>query len=309
MYDDASLGATTASQHMMPAPAAQLAEMMAALKEACCALDDAVPEDVLRSSMAYSMALRGKRARGLLVLLMADAFKADWRTALVPACAVEMVHTASLIIDDLPSMDDANTRRGEPTNHVKYGEATAILAAIALLSEALVLLARAPGLSDGQRTAAVACLGTAVGLDGMSDGQQRDLFPVGRSLAHIDLTHARKTGALFAASAELGAIAAGAGKRDRAGMSRFGMLLGKAFQGFDDLLDIACTTEDLGKDANKDVGKPTFVARIGYDEAELRAVAQIDEALFCLRASEADTHGLVSFVRELTRQMRRQSRQ
>ncbi len=307
MYDDARLSAIAASQTKSPAPAALLSEMMGALSETCCAPDEVAPEDVLHGAMAYSMALRGKRARGLLVLLVADAYKSDWRDALVLAHAVEMVHTASLIIDDLPSMDNAATRRGEPTNHVKYGEATAILAGIALLSEALVLLARAPGLSDGQRAAAVACLGSSVGLEGMTDGQQRDLFPVGRSIAHIDLTHARKTGALFAAATELGAIAAGKTGRERAHMSKFGMLLGKAFQGFDDLLDVACTTEALGKDTGKDVGKPTFVACLGYDQADQRAVAQINEALGCLQASGTATVGLVGFVQELSNQMRKRS--
>lgn len=148
MYDDAR---STLQTNRQTDPAAQITTMMTALTKVCCPADQVAPDDVLAASMSYSMALRGKRVRGLLVLMVTDGFGIDWQRALDCARAVEMVHTASLIIDDLPSMDDAGTRRGQATNHVQYGEATAILAAIALLSEALVLLSTSRSLTDGQR--------------------------------------------------------------------------------------------------------------------------------------------------------------
>ena len=150
MYDDARPSSVVTAFRTRTDPRAQMAEMMSALAKACCPDVEIATEDVLSASAAYSMALRGKRARGVLLLLIVDGFRGDWRAALDLARAVEMVHTASLIIDDLPCMDDAATRRGKPTNHVKYGDATAILAAIALLSDALVIVSRASALSATQ---------------------------------------------------------------------------------------------------------------------------------------------------------------
>jgi len=260
--------------------------------------------DTLHEAMNYSLGLRGKHARGLLVLLVVKGWGKPWRQALDCAKAIEMVHTASLIIDDLPMMDDATTRRGKPTNHVKFGEQVSILAAIALLSEALKLLASCPDLSAEQRHMAVTCVASAIGPDGMSGGQIRDLSPPGREIADIELTHALKTGTLFAAAAELGCIAADIRGPHKWLLSDFGMLLGKAFQEFDDLIDVTTAQELAGKDTLKDGAKPTIVSSIGFEAAERRAIQQIATALDCLHAAGIDHKELRQFTLDLTRTMR-----
>lgn len=265
---------------------------------------DEASGDIVNEAMRYSLKLRGKRARGLLVLLIANGWGRPWRGALDCAQAVEMVHTASLIIDDLPSMDDANTRRGKPTNHVKYGEPAAVLAGIALLSEALRQLAVSEQLKPEQRNQAVACLASAIGPTGMSAGQMRDIAPPEPTLANVELTHALKTGSLFAAAAELGCIASGVDGPRKWMLSDFGMLLGKAFQEFDDLIDVSTSTEDAGKDTSKDKQKPTVVDILGYEAATGRALRQISLALECLEASRIEADELRRYTIDLTRIMR-----
>ena len=262
-------------------------------------------DELLVRSMRYSLGLRGKRARGLLVLLIAHGWGKPWQTAMDCARAVEMVHTASLIIDDLPSMDNAATRRGEPTNHVKFGEPAAILAGIALLSEALRTLASSSQWASGQRAAAVACLASAIGASGMAAGQMRDVAPPGATLADVELTHALKTGSLFAAAAELGCIASGVDGPRKWMLSDFGMLLGKAFQEFDDLIDVSASSHVAGKDLRKDVGKPTVVGIVGRDSAAKLALRQVALALECLQASCINEQELRPFTLDLTRTMRR----
>ncbi len=265
---------------------------------------DEASGDIVNEAMRYSLKLRGKRARGLLVLLIANGWGRDWRGALDCAQAVEMVHTASLIIDDLPSMDDANTRRGKPTNHVKYGEPAAVLAGIALLSESLRQLAVSEQLKPEQRNQAVACLASAIGPTGMSAGQMRDIAPPEPTLANVELTHALKTGSLFAAAAELGCIASGVDGPRKWMLSDFGMLLGKAFQEFDDLIDVSTSTEHAGKDTSKDKQKPTVVDILGYEAATGRALRQISLALECLEASRIEADELRRYTIDLTRIMR-----
>lgn len=266
--------------------------------------DGSTANDTLCKAMNYSLGLRGKRARGLLVLLVMEGWGKAWRSALNCAKAVEMVHTASLIIDDLPSMDDATMRRGKATNHVRFGEPVAILAAISLISEALKLLASSPELSAEQRHLAVKCLASAIGPDGMSGGQVLDLAPTGHDAEVVELTHALKTGTLFAAAAELGCIAANLHGPHKWLLSDFGMLLGKAFQEFDDLIDVVTSQELAGKDTLKDGTKPTIVGLIGVERAERRALEQIASALECLEASGIQTDGLSRFTLDLTRAMR-----
>ncbi|MEM8971517.1 MAG: polyprenyl synthetase family protein [Pseudomonadota bacterium] len=260
--------------------------------------------DIVNEAMRYSLRLRGKRARGLLVLLIANGWEKPWKSASDCAQAIEMVHTASLIIDDLPSMDNANTRRGEPTNHAKYGEPTAVLAGIALLSEALRILAASSQLSAQQRNQAVVCLASAIGPTGMSAGQMRDISPPEPSLANVELTHALKTGTLFAAAAELGCIAAGVDGPRKWMLSDFGMLLGKAFQEFDDLIDVSTAAQDAGKDTQKDEGKPTVVGLLGRDAAMKRALRQIAMALDCLEASRIQVDEIRRYTLDLTKAMR-----
>lgn len=260
--------------------------------------------DTLREAMDYSLALRGKRVRGIFVLLIMDGWSKPWLQAMDCAHAIELVHTASLIVDDLPSMDDARTRRGAAANHVRFGEPVSILASIALLSEAHRQLASSRFLSNEQRSLAVTCLAGAVGPDGMTGGQLRDLYPSSIELEDVEVTHAMKTGSLFASAAELGCIAAGFDGAHRKVLKDFGMLLGKAFQEFDDLLDVACAGQVAGKDVDKDRGKPSFVNRLGLERAEKHAIDQISLALECLEASRIRSDELRRFTLGLTREMR-----
>jgi geranylgeranyl diphosphate synthase type II len=290
--------------------AAQSGGELAALLEALNSLPALAREGretsagVLLESMRYSLGLRGKRARGLLVLLVAQGWSEPWQNALDCAHAVEMVHTASLIVDDLPSMDNAATRRGQPTNHVQFGQPVAILSSIALLSEALRLLSTSDQLAQDQRNLAVSCLASAIGPDGMAAGQIRDLTPPGDTQTDVEVTHALKTGTLFAAAAELGCIAAGVDGPRKWLLSDFGMLLGKAFQEFDDLIDVATASRKAGKDTGKDVGKPTIVGLLGREKAEEHALRQVGLALECLEAAGIEARELRQYTLDLTRAMR-----
>ncbi|MEQ8825439.1 MAG: polyprenyl synthetase family protein [Filomicrobium sp.] len=288
-------------------PSALLSDLIVALAHAPAipGIEDGASAELLRKSMHYSLELRGKRARGLLVLLIAEGWNAPWQSALDCAHAVEMVHTSSLIVDDLPSMDNASLRRGEPSNHEKFGEPTAVLAGISLLSEALRLLASSKELSPGQRNDAVACLTSAIGPVGMAAGQMRDIYPVASAVEDVEFTHALKTGSLFAAAAELGCIAAGIDGPRKWMLSDYGMLLGKAFQEFDDLIDVAAPTQASGKDAQKDKDKPTVVSIVGREVAAKRALRQVAMSLECLEASCIQSKELHRFTLELTRAMRR----
>jgi geranylgeranyl diphosphate synthase type II len=212
-----------------------------------------------------------KRLRPILALLVAEALRGDPRSVLPAACAVEMVHTASLILDDLPCMDDAISRRGRPACHVAHGQATAILAAFALLNRAFEVLAEGwPGGPDGAaRAAAAAELSRAVGLGGMVAGQEADLSMTGKSVAFptLEFIHSRKTGALFMASAALGAMAARARPAEVISVVAYAKNLGLAFQVVDDLIDATGETEEAGKDVGKDSKKTTFVSFAGVEGA------------------------------------------
>ena len=234
-----------------------------------------------------------KRLRPVLALMVADLFGGAAAAVLPAGCAVEMAHTASLILDDLPAMDDATARRGRPASHVAHGEANAILAAFALLNRAYAILAEGwPGAPSAPVRAAVASdLARAVGTDGMIAGQARDLSMTGRPLdfATLEFIHSRKTGALFTASAALGAAAAGASAAESAGVVGYAKNLGLAFQVVDDLIDVTGGAEEAGKDVGKDARKTTFVSFSGIEGArqlaeELITASQEALAVFGPRA-------------------------
>jgi geranylgeranyl diphosphate synthase type II len=196
------------------------------------------------------------------------------------ACAVELVHACSLVLDDLPSMDDAELRRGRPTVHRAFGEEVAILAAFALLARAFQLVADAAQRLGMRRYASedlVHHLADAIGTGGLVGGQALDLRsrPDETDLARLEYVHSHKTGALFLAAAELGAMAADARRRDLEAVARYAKNLGLAFQIEDDLLDATAGPAETGKDAGQDAGKTTFVSLLGVDGA--RALA--DELL------------------------------
>ena len=236
--------------------------------------DPDTPPDLLEA-MRYSLMAGGKRLRPILVLLAAEACGADPRDAMPAACAVEMVHTYSLIHDDLPAMDDDDLRRGQPTSHVAFGEAMAILAGDALLTRAFEILAA--DLPDPV-VAAECCrvLASAGGSDGMVGGQVADLAVTNTSPESIDdplqvlgTIHRRKTGRLLAASLELGAVVAGAEKQVRESLLDYGQQVGLAFQVADDLLDVEGDINRTGKTSGRDahLGKWTYPALAGNDKS------------------------------------------
>ena len=243
-------------------------------------------EDVpprLAEAMRYALLGPGKRLRPALVLLTCRHFRGDERAAELPAVAVEMLHTYSLVHDDLPCMDDDDLRRGRPTCHKVYGEALAVLVGDALLTESFALLARAPRAAE-----LAAALARGAGSAGMVGGQVLDLESggarAGRKL--VEEIHRRKTAALLGASAELGALAAGAAPADAGCARAFGLALGLAFQATDDILDVTGTLERLGKTPGKDqrAEKPTLVAALGLEGARQAAQEQAEAARAAARA-------------------------
>jgi geranylgeranyl diphosphate synthase type II len=225
---------------------------------------DAAPVEAAIRDSLYAPA---KRLRPVLALLVAEVLRGDPEPVLPAACSIEMVHTASLILDDLPSMDDASSRRGRPACHVAHGEATAILAAFALLNRAFDILAEgwARGPDAALRAAIGRELARAVGPQGMIAGQAQDLAMTGRAvdLPTLEFIHSRKTGALFTAAAGLGALAAGATPAQQAAVVAYAKNIGLAFQITDDLIDATLLAEEAGKDVGKDVKKTTFVSFAG----------------------------------------------
>jgi len=275
------------------------------------ALDRFVPAPgeapaVVCDAMRYSLFAGGKRLRPMLVLASAEAVAerrgdstADAHALALPAaCALELIHTYSLVHDDLPAMDDDMLRRGRPTAHVIYGEGMAILAGDALLTEAFSLLVREPAASAAippdelhrRRLRAAALVADAAGAAGMVGGQALDLQAAAPGAAPLDEAglremHSRKTGALILASVQAGAVMAGAGDPLLRAVERYAREVGLAFQIVDDILDVEGASADLGKTAGKDAaaGKPTYPALFGLDESRRRAADGIARALVALR--------------------------
>jgi geranylgeranyl diphosphate synthase type II len=226
----------------------------------------------LIDAMAYSLLAGGKRLRPVLTVLTARTLGADPAAALDPACAVEMIHTASLILDDLPCMDDALVRRGRPANHRVFGEDVANLAAVSLLSEAFGVLSRAPGLTPVIRCQLVELLADAVGPGGLADGQAADLASAASDRESLERMEAQKTGTLFVAAAQIGACVADAGPDQRRAVGRYALHAGLAFQICDDLLDTCGDGAALGKDLDQDADKLTLGSVMSRGAAEHLAV-------------------------------------
>lgn len=223
----------------------------------------------LHQAMRYSLLASGKRLRPLLTVLMARHLGGDDLAAIDPACAIEMVHAASLIMDDLPAMDDSNLRRGQATAHRQFGEDMAILSGIALLNRAFGVMSAAEGIASAVRVELVAALAEAIGSDGLVGGQVLDLHERSPSLglSGVMEINRRKTAALFAAAAEIGVRVAGAGEPQAAAARRFGASIGHALQISDDLIDDPAYAGQTGKDTGKDAEKPTVVSALGKAEA------------------------------------------
>jgi geranylgeranyl diphosphate synthase, type II len=257
-------------------------------------------------SMRYSLFAGGKRLRPMLALASAGAVaehagismaQAE-ELALPVACALEMIHTYSLVHDDLPAMDNDTMRRGRPTAHVVFGEGLAILAGDALLTEAFALLSREPAEVESvspadlnrRRLQAIAIVADAAGAAGMVGGQAIDLEAARPGATPLDAAalremHLRKTGALIVASALSGAIMAGASEPIAEAIGRYGVEIGLAFQIVDDILDVEGASAELGKTAGKDAaaGKPTYPALYGLDASRKLASECIERATSVLQ--------------------------
>lgn len=260
------------------------------------------PPAVVTHPVHYALTSPGKRIRPAVVFAVGRLFDVGEERLLDTACAVEMVHASSLVFDDLPSMDDAQTRRGRPTVHRKFGEAMAILAGLELLHRAFGVLseegARRRGFPLGEL---VGLLSTAIGVDGVVGGQAVDLAadPARVDLGTLEFIHSHKTGALFIAAAEAGAVLGGAKPAQRRAVVDWAKNVGLAFQITDDLLDAVGTVEETGKDIGKDAGKTTFVSFLGVDGARRLAGELTEFAEACLAPFGSRGELLVALARHV----------
>jgi geranylgeranyl diphosphate synthase, type II len=268
----------------------QLAVCVAGVEDflVLCMRDRGIPERLLKS-MEYSLLAGGKRLRPVLVLSWAGLLGGEGITDKVMpfAASLECIHTYSLIHDDLPAMDDDDLRRGKPSNHMQFGEATAILAGDGLLTEAFGLMSAASivnGLPADRVLKAIFVLAKAAGAGGMVGGQAVDMEFTGRTdvpLNELRTMHAMKTGALITAACECGAILAGAKDADVENAREFGRNIGVAFQIVDDVLDVVSDTETLGKPAGSDeaMGKSTYPSLMGLEKSKSLASDYVETAL------------------------------
>ncbi|MFS2153511.1 polyprenyl synthetase family protein [Rhizobium sp. Rhizsp42] len=246
-------------------------------------LDDEIarPEN-LRSAMHYAVLNGGKRLRPLLVVETATMLGGNRDAALRIGAALECVHCYSLVHDDLPAMDDDDLRRGKPTVHIAYDEATAILAGDSLLTYAFDIIASTSGIDEASKVALILALSRASGLGGMAGGQALDLAAEKQAPDEqgIIMLQAMKTGALIRFACEAGAIVAGSPTEDRATLRRFGERIGLAFQLADDILDLTADSATMGKATGKDAGrgKGTLVGLHGMAWAEATLSAHVKEA-------------------------------
>ena len=266
---------TDAMQRLLPAPEDDFgSNTPTSLYEAC----------------RYSVESGGKRVRSLLVRAAAGAINKEINHQVLdaPCVAVELVHSYSLIHDDLPAMDDDDLRRGKPSLHRAFDEATAILVGDGLQAKAFELLANAPGLSAQQRVSMIEALSAAAGCDGMVGGQFIDIqatnFDI--TIEHLQTMHSLKTGALIKASLRIGGIAAAANDAQLQALDTFGDCIGLAFQVVDDILDVEGDTTTLGKTSGKDseANKPTYVKLLGLGGAKAEAQRLLESALDALES-------------------------
>ena len=243
----------------------------------------------LASAMHHALSTPGKRLRPVLLLLTATQLGASEVSALDAACAVEMVHAASLVLDDLPCMDDAAMRRGQPSTHARFGEDVAVLTGVALLNQAYALLARAGHLTASQRLAMIEALSGAVGLEGLVAGQELDLHEPVASLAALREAHHRKTGVLFVAAVGLGGLVGGANVSEHLALERFAAELGLAFQARDDVSD-AGETEPGG------TGRATLISLLGREGAMQEADGRLAAARRTLASGGSRLEPLCAYV-------------
>jgi geranylgeranyl diphosphate synthase type II len=253
--------------------------------------------------MRYSLLAGGKRIRPVLTMRVATDLGATEASALDPACAVEMVHAASLVLDDLPSMDDASLRRGQAANHLVFGEDTAILAATALLNRAFGVIAECDLLPAQTRLDLIRLLSDSVGSNGIIGGQYCDLRirrGRGDDVAGLTEMYSQKTGALFVAALEAGARVAAVDESWVHAVREYGVNLGLAFQLLDDLLDTFGSREDIGKDTGQDNNKSTLTSRLGADGARREVHRYVESAASALEPLGSSGLPLANLARTYT---------
>ena len=267
---------------------------------------DDMPQAGLFESMRYSLNAGGKRIRPILVLEFCRITGGDCDKALPAACAIEMLHTYSLIHDDLPCMDNDDLRRGKPTNHVVYGECTATLAGDALQAEAFGTILRSE-LPAEARAECARILADAVGADGMCGGQFLDMIGENKMLTaqELDEINSRKTGALLIAACTMGVAAAGGSDKQLEAAAMFGADIGAAFQIRDDMLDVISTSEQLGKPIGSDAQehKNTYMALYGADRCMEMIKKLTEQAKAVLNEAFDDTAFLCELADSMVTRM------
>ncbi len=257
---------------------------------------------LIHEAMRYSIFAGGKRLRPALVIATGEVFDAPEQALLPAACALEMIHTYSLIHDDLPAMDNDDLRRGRPTNHKVYGDAMAILAGDALLTQAFITLANMEGVSAETKVRVIAEVAQAAGTtNALIGGQVLDIQNEGRQVTaeELDAIHRAKTGALIRCCVRVGAIVGGASESDLQLLTEYAEKAGLAFQIADDVLDATATSEELGKTAGKDEAaqKATYVSLYGIETARQRAAQLCQEAIAAVQKIGRETSQLEAIAR------------
>ncbi|OAT84671.1 farnesyl-diphosphate synthase [Bacillus sp. MKU004] len=255
----------------------------------------------IKEAMVYSLEAGGKRIRPVLLLAVIEGFKKDPELGLKTAAALEMIHTYSLIHDDLPSMDDDDLRRGKPTNHKVFGEAMAILAGDGLLTHSFGLIAEDPLITSDQKVKLIGLLAQSAGPEGMVGGQVADIEGENKKLSveEMETIHVHKTGKLLIFSVLAGAVIAGASVEEQARLERFAHHIGLAFQIQDDILDIEGEEELIGKRTGSDESKQksTYPGLLTIDGSKKKLQFHLDEALNSLDGLSMDTKLLKQIAR------------
>ena len=258
------------------------------------------PASRVVEAMRYSLFAGGKRLRPILCLAASEAVGGEIQSAMPAGCALEMIHTYSLIHDDLPAMDDDDLRRGKPTNHKVFGEAIAILAGDGLLTEAFVLLSDYHSLLPERAVQVIGVIAEAASYRGMVGGQVVDMLSQNKpaDLETVQQMHSRKTAALIAAATESGALAGKGSEAQVAALARYGRAIGLAFQIADDILDIEGDTELLGKSTGADEarGKVTYPAAVGLERSRQAANEMVNDALAALEGFDDKANPLRSLA-------------
>jgi geranylgeranyl diphosphate synthase type II len=258
--------------------------------------DKGTHEKIIYEAMSYSVNIGGKRIRPILMLQTYSMYKEDYKKILPFACALEMIHTYSLIHDDLPCMDNDDLRRGKPTNHKVYGEAIAVLAGDALLNEALKIMFKESLGSGGNEIEAGFIISESASANGMIGGQVVDIISEEKEISEqvLKFMHKKKTGELIKAAVLAGAVLGGAEKHDIMYLKQYGEKLGLAFQIKDDILDVIGDAKKLGKKIKSDEGnhKTTFSSLYGLEKCKEMEVMLTGECFDALKKIEKDTSEL-----------------